>query len=112
MWPLTVDAVMCAGVPPVAAPLADPNAQPSDTVGPAVDVVLRSVVAALLLGPDDPQAAASLDAAASSLDPAAKEPVQACLHYLRDRVGVPRDMQLPAARQLRAHLNYASGKLA
>ena len=30
----------------------------------------------------------------------------ASLAYLRDRVGVPRDMRYPAARQLRAHLNW------
>ncbi len=37
--------------------------------------------------------------------------VVASLAYLRDRVGVPRDMRLPAARQLRAHLNWSIGKI-
>ena len=35
------------------------------------------------------------------------EQVSLSLVYLRDRVGVPRDMRLPAARQLRAQLNAA-----
>ena len=37
--------------------------------------------------------------------------VIASLAYLRDRVGVPRDMRLPAARQLRAHLNWTIGMI-
>lgn len=34
------------------------------------------------------------------------------LAYLRDRVCVPRDLRLPAARQFRAHLNWAIDALA
>jgi glutathione S-transferase len=37
--------------------------------------------------------------------------VVASLAYMRDRIGVPRDMKLPAAKQLRAHLNWSIGKL-
>ncbi len=35
------------------------------------------------------------------------EDVMASLAYVRDRVGVPRDLPLASGRQLRAHLNWA-----
>ena len=38
-------------------------------------------------------------------------PVAPSLAYLRDRVCVPRDLPLPAALQLRAHLNWFRGEL-
>jgi len=37
--------------------------------------------------------------------------LDACLAYLRDRIGVPRDMSYAAAMALRAHLNWAIGQL-
>ena len=37
--------------------------------------------------------------------------VASALAYLRDRIGVPRDMPLASARQFRAHLNAAIDSL-
>lgn len=68
---------------------------------------LRHVATALL---DGPQAAAkSLHSgmhSAANGDALPGAPVCTSVAYLRDRVGVPRDMPLPAARQFRAHLNW------
>ena len=45
-------------------------------------------------------------------DVLAAAPAVKSLAYLRDRVGVPRDMSYPAARQFRAYLNWAIDALA
>jgi len=83
----------------VSAPLSDPNATPEEAAAPLVDVALRHVTHALLAG-----AAEAGDRFSPGLDaPTATK----TLGYLRDRVSVPRDMGYPAARQLRAHLNWA-----
>ena len=65
---------------------------------PQLDAALRHVVHALLAGTDE--AAARLS---PGMQPAVLTPT---LGYLRDRISVPRDMCYPAARQLRAHLNW------
>ena len=88
-----------SGLPGVGAELSDPNATPDEAAVPAVDAALRHVVHALLAGTD----AASARVAAASLPSATVTPT---LGYLRDRISVPRDMSWPAARQLRAHLNW------
>lgn len=95
------------------APLADPTATPSTAVQISVDTVLRVV-------------ALSMIESETALMPVLEDVVRTIhsnggqdfssgvvdsLTYLRDRIGVPRDMKLPAARVLRAHLNWAIGRL-
>jgi len=43
----------------------------------------------------------------NSNGPDFKADVKNSLIYLRDRVGVPRDMKLPSARLFRAYLNWS-----
>ena len=95
-----------AGTRPVSAPLSDPTATPGDAHIPAVDAAMRRVAHELLEGsaaakPTETRVDTKSDAGSLAGAPAAD-----ALAYLRDRVGVPRDMKYPAARQLRAHLNW------
>eukprot|EP00775_Hariotina_reticulata_P005445 gene5445-5679_t len=93
------------GPRPVSAPLADPTAVAALQHQPAMDAALRHVVHGLLLGVQEKQA---MEHAVQVQDKGGFDgaAVVASAAYLRDRVGVPRDMKLPAARQLRAHLNW------
>mmetsp|Transcript_22562 Transcript_22562/g.69702 ORF Transcript_22562/g.69702 Transcript_22562/m.69702 type:complete len:468 (-) Transcript_22562:25-1428(-) len=92
---------------PDRARLADPYAKPAtgETLT-HVDAALR-VVAELLLADCATDASCDL----GSLDESARADVRESLAYLRDRVGVPRDMSYPAARCLRATLNHVSARL-
>ena len=101
-------------IPPVPAPLVDDsNATLSDAVKGSVNAILQTVCMALL------ESVEKHDATMSEIGKAVAQEggkefadgVIASLAYMRDRVGVPRDMKLPAARQLRAHLNWAIGKI-
>jgi glutathione S-transferase len=91
------------------APLADPYANPDEDVLPLVDAALRIVCQALLSeSVDDTNLKSDLVNAVPS---GARGDVVQSLIYLRERVGVPRDMPLAAARYLRAQLNWAIDSL-
>jgi glutathione S-transferase len=88
------------------AQLADPYAEPDVELQPIVDAALRVVCVALT----DVASSTPPDLHVSTLRNAVPsdkvEGVAACLIYLRDRVGVPRDLPLASARYLRAYLNW------
>ena len=128
------------GRPSYHAELADPCAESNEDFFVSVDVCLRHVVTALLEGIHLTEDAARYDLAGNggngelrpswgtyedknrciyywneeTGDVAYTPPtmqLDTCLAYLRDRVGVPRDMGHAAAMQLRAHLNWAIATL-
>jgi glutathione S-transferase len=102
------------GFPGFGAPLADPNAIPNEALLGTVDKCLRTISSALLAEKVDDYEAEMKAIANAIVSEGGKDyasGVIASLSYFRDRIGVPRDMRLPAARQLRAHLNWSIGMI-
>jgi glutathione S-transferase len=101
-----------SGFPRYSAPLADPNAVANNSIEPFVDASMK-IIAVKMIGEklNGSNAEKAMKNLASLLmNEGGKDIVDnvaLSLAYLRDRVGVPRDMRLPAARHLRAHLNWA-----
>eukprot|EP00633_Aureoumbra_lagunensis_P009768 CAMPEP_0197322712 /NCGR_PEP_ID=MMETSP0891-20130614/70063_1 /TAXON_ID=44058 ORGANISM="Aureoumbra lagunensis, Strain CCMP1510" /NCGR_SAMPLE_ID=MMETSP0891 /ASSEMBLY_ACC=CAM_ASM_000534 /LENGTH=475 /DNA_ID=CAMNT_0042815169 /DNA_START=1040 /DNA_END=2470 /DNA_ORIENTATION=+ len=97
------------GFPPVRAELADPNANANESILPTIDALLRLIVIRLRTDapPDKKDTIISewLATSAQAKERTAAQDAVKCLSYLRDRVGVPRDMSQPAAFALRAECN-------
>eukprot|EP00559_Dactyliosolen_fragilissimus_P009427 CAMPEP_0184858626 /NCGR_PEP_ID=MMETSP0580-20130426/3717_1 /TAXON_ID=1118495 /ORGANISM="Dactyliosolen fragilissimus" /LENGTH=529 /DNA_ID=CAMNT_0027354877 /DNA_START=275 /DNA_END=1864 /DNA_ORIENTATION=- len=94
------------------AQLADPYANSDESILATTDEVLRFVCLGLFGEEDDQEKhLAYLDSLVPKLQRIVSKnqvgDVASSLAYLRDRVGVPRDLPLAAARQLRSHLNWA-----
>lgn len=89
---------------PTKCELSDPFARPNEAFLSVVDAVLCTVAAAVLRGST---AAAAAEAARAAVDPDTRNQASECLAYLRDRIGSPRDMSMPAAKFLRAYLGEA-----
>eukprot|EP01041_Mallomonas_annulata_P008588 gene8588-17717_t len=104
-------AVGSPGAKQFQAPLADPYAVPALEYSDDMHACLRHVVHALLQGYDKVPSL-QLDISSSKEDSEeVRSALKSSLAYLRDRIGVPRDMSYPAARQLRAHLNWTIEQL-
>lgn len=89
------------------AQLADPYAEPDPEAQPTVDAALRVICAALKDVDSSPWPSFVHSEQLKAAVPADRVAgVVASLAYLRDRVGVPRDLPLAAARYLRAYLNW------
>jgi glutathione S-transferase len=93
------------------AELADPYAEPDKELQPTVDVALRIICAAIMHA-DTASLESFADQLRTAVPPAQVTGVASSLAYLRDRVGVPRDLPLAAARYLRAYLNFGMDSLA
>jgi glutathione S-transferase len=93
------------------AELADPYAAADEEVQASVDAALRIVCAALM----DVETVSPADSMLNDLRAAVPakhvEGVKSSLAYVRDRVGVPRDLPLAAARYFRAYLNWGIDSL-
>jgi len=81
------------------APLADPFAKADPGCKDDTDMLLRMAVTGLLR-----DQVPKFDA--SSIPEERRGELAKCVKYLRDRVGVPRDMSFPAAQHLRAYLHH------
>ena len=112
------------GFPAASAPLADPKAVSNEDAASTVDVFLRYVVYTLLVSEKElqkqnqqrqqQQQSFVLENAAQELAKGGFDTVQSvvdCLDYLRIRIGVPRDMSYPAARELKQKLLHVTTTL-
>lgn len=88
------------GFPKVRAELADPRANPNVSFIKPVDFALRAIIGAMLEPGSLEEQLGGMQGSNVPIDKVIQS-----LTYLRDRVGVPRDMTVHGARQLRAHIN-------
>ena len=95
------------------AELADPYAQPDTSIENTVDAALRVVCMALseTTDPEELPDESLRKLLAETVPSKEVDGVVSSMKYLRDRIGVPRDLPLAAARYLRAYLNWGIGVL-
>ena len=91
------------GFPQVSAALSDPNAISNINYKNEIDISLRFILHTMLINEYNHNDNIEINEMLNSFN---KVELIKCLEYFRDRIGVPRDMYIHSARQLRAHLNY------
>ena len=91
------------------AALVDPYAEPNLELYSDMDVCLRVLTWALLTDYTSISPIANF-VSESTIQVSVMEGLLKSLVYLRQRIGVPRDMSYPAARQFRAHITWLMEK--
>lgn len=89
------------------ASLADPYAASDDSIAPYVDAALRVVCQVLSAVEEEIPETKWEETLLGVVPEQQAKGVISSLSYVRDRVGVPRDLPLASARYLRAYLNWA-----
>jgi len=93
------------------AELADPYAQPDESISGTVDEALR-VTCLAMKATDEELPDENFVQTLKEVVPAEQVPgVVSSLVYLRDRIGCPRDLPLAAGRYLRAYINWGIDSL-
>ena len=82
----------------------DPNASTCESHFPLMDDVLRSIMSDILSS-IDPGSEGSNSWSSLELPLPTRPVAQRCLVYLRDRIGVPRDLSVHAAKVYRSAIN-------
>ena len=88
------------------AELADPYAASDEEIVQTVDEALRIVCLAMKATDDETPDDSMVQKLRNAVPPNQVDGVISSMQYLRDRVGVPRDLPLASARYLRAYLNW------
>ena len=86
--------------------IVDPNKDPYETFIPVMDSIYRYILFLILQRVQPSLSDSTTYPKPIIINKELKESITECLLYLRDRVGVPRDLSVHGAKQFRSYINH------